>query len=143
MACSTNAPDIENKEDPAPLNGFTQLSFEAGACFGTCPQFSMSIQADGSASYLAKNYNDTQGNFTTGIKKAQLDSLMTLVADANVYSLKDTFRVPITDQATYYLQLQTPDGRRKSIMDYGARGSDGLKKIYDFIFSLRRSQNWK
>lgn len=121
----------------------SQIAFEADGCFGTCPAFTMTILNDGTANYNAKMYNERQGQFKTVIKKAQLDSLITLIEKTNVFDLKDNYSTLMTDQTTYTLKVKLKNGQTKSIEDYGHSGPDKLEKIYNLLFSLRETQDWK
>ncbi|MBN8787253.1 MAG: hypothetical protein J0I84_09190, partial [Terrimonas sp.] len=91
----------------------------------------------------AKMFNKQQGHFQTVIKNSQLDSLRELIYKVNLFSLKDKYSAPITDQPTYTLKVQFDNGQQKTIEDYGNNGPDKLDKIYDLIFALRENQDWK
>ncbi|OJY90928.1 MAG: hypothetical protein BGP13_13130 [Sphingobacteriales bacterium 40-81] len=121
----------------------SKISFQADACFGECPIFAITILKDGTAYYNAKMFNKQQGHFQTVIKNSQLDSLRELIYKVNLFSLKDKYSAPITDQPTYTLKVQFDNGQQKTIEDYGNNGPDKLDKIYDLIFALRENQDWK
>ena len=121
----------------------SQVDFRAGACFGECPIFTMSITGDGAANFHAEMFNKVDGNFKTVIRKPQLDSLMTLVNKSNFFSLENHYTNAWTDHATYTLTVRLQNGQTKTIEDYGPSGPEKLKRVYEFIFSLRESQNWK
>jgi len=129
--CTTKGPAI------------SKISFQADACFGECPIFAMSILKDGTAYYHAEMFNKQQGEFKATIKKPQLHSLIELIQQANVISLRDKYSTEITDQPTYTLKVQFSNGQQKTIEDYGPCGPKKLDKIYDLIFSLRETQDWK
>lgn len=131
ISCHTRQPQI------------SQIDFKAGYCFGTCPVFEMSIRKDGSAYYNAIEYNKFQGKFRTTIKKQQLDSLMSLISEANLLSLQNGYLVSATDHPTYSLTVKQKNGQTKVIRDYGPAGPEKLKLVYQYIFSLRESQDWK
>ena len=120
-----------------------QIEFNADGCEGDCPIFSMRILNTGAANYNANMFNERQGKFKTVIKKPQLDSLMTLIQNSNFFNLKSNYSSPYTDHPTYTLKVKLNDGRTKTIEDYGPNGPDEIRKVYDFIFSLRNSQQWK
>jgi hypothetical protein len=103
----------------------------------------MTIMNDGTANYDAKSYNERQGQFTTIIRKPQLDSLLAYILNANLFSLKDNYSIQATDHPTYTLTIKLKNGKRKTIEDYGPIGPENLKKIYTLIFSLRETQDWK
>ncbi len=130
-SCTTNKPEI------------SQIDFNADACFGTCPIFTMTILGDGTAVYDAKMYNNQKGHLKTIIRKEQLDSLKTLIQLADLFSLKDKYSTMITDMPTYTLTIKEKNGRTKTIEDYGPSGPDKLDKIYELIFSLRDTQSWR
>jgi len=121
----------------------SKIEFDADTCFGTCPIFSMSILNNGTAYYDAREFNERQGQFEAVVKKTQLDSLLTLIATADFFGLKDKYSTPITDQSTYTLTVTLKDGTKKTVEDYGQSGPKKLDKVYDLIFSLRKTQNWK
>jgi len=121
----------------------SQIDFNADACLGTCPIFTMTILDDGTAVYDAKMYNNQKGHLKTIIQKNQLDSLKTLIQLSDFFSLKDKYSAMMTDHPTYTLTIKEKNGRIKTIEDYGPNGPDKLDKIYDLIFSLRDSQSWR
>ncbi|MCO4294318.1 DUF6438 domain-containing protein [Solitalea sp. MAHUQ-68] len=121
----------------------SQINFKADACFGTCPIFTMTIMADGTAHYNAKMYNERQGEFSATIRKSQFDSLKILIEKASFFNLKNEYSTDWTDQPTYTVTVKLKNGQSKQIRDYGPSGPDKLRKVYDFIFSLRQSQKWK
>lgn len=126
----------------ATKQGVSSIEFKTTPCFGACPIFTMNIAADGTATYNAEKHNPKTGTFKTTIKKEQLDSLNTLIQQANIPSLSDNYTRGITDMPTYYL-IVTQNGKTKSIKDYGPSGPDELKAVYKFIIRLRENQNWQ
>lgn len=128
--------------NPPSIN-FQKIEFQADACFGECPVFNMTINSDGSASYDANMFNERQGQFKTTIKQNYLDSLKTLINNADIFSLKDNYSTTWTDHPTYTLTVILNKDSTKKIVDYGPGGPDKLTKIYKQIFSLRQSQDWK
>lgn len=131
LCCKSSKPQI------------SKIEFSADACFGTCPIFTMSILSDGTATYNAKEYNPRKGKFKTTINKLQLDSLISLINKADILSLKDKYSTDWTDHPTYNFTVLFQNGQKKTINDYGPSGPNNLKEVYDFVFSLRESQNWK
>lgn len=133
--CATN--NAKNK------NNIEKVEFSAGPCFGACPIFEMKIDGNGSAELDAKRFNDITGQFKAMIKKPQMDSLVMLIDKANILSLSDKFSVQITDMPSYNLSVRFKDGKFKTIADYGPSGPQELKDVYQFIATLRKSQNWQ
>lgn len=123
--------------------GIAQIEFKADPCFGKCPVFEMTISNDGKASYNAIHFNEREGQFKTTIAKPQLDSLWAYIGNPEIFSLSGHYSASMTDQPTYTLTLNLQNGERKTITDYGPAGPKNLHKIYDLIFSLRETQDWK
>ena len=120
-----------------------EVHFYGNSCFGNCPVFEMRIKKNGEAIYNAVMYNKLSGLFTTTIKKSQINDLLKLLEKAEFLSLKKNYSTTASDGATYDLKVTLKDGEIKTIEDYGPSGPGNLKLVYDFIFSLRESQNWK
>jgi hypothetical protein len=68
---------------------------------------------------------------------------MMLIEEANVFDLEDSYAARMTDLPTYRLTIQQQNGLSKKIQDYGPTGPGKLTSIYNFIFSLRGTQDWK
>lgn len=121
----------------------SQIDFKASSCEGQCPAFTMTILCNGAADYDAILFNEQVGKFKTIIKKPQFDSLMVLVQSANLFGLKNNYTTLASCLAYYTLTVKLKSGKIKTIEDYGSSGPDELRKIYDLIFSLRKTQEWK
>ena len=120
-----------------------KVQFHAGMCFGTCPDFTITIKEDRSAVYEANMYNTKKGIFKATIRKEQFDSLRMLIQNSDFFHLKNEYTVQVTDLPSFTLTIQQSGGQTKTIEDYGASGPVKLTKIYNFISSLRDSQDWK
>ena len=135
---------------------YSEIKFESGACFGSCPIFTMTIASNRAATLEAERFNFTEGfggkedfskpregSFTTTIKKEDYERLVLLLNESNPKNLKNYYgNKQMTDLPTSYLTLNFKDGSKKVIQDYGVSGTENLSKIYDFINSLKKSQNW-
>ncbi|MGG9963079.1 DUF6438 domain-containing protein [Ferruginibacter sp. SUN106] len=118
------------------------ITFEADACFGTCPIFTMTIYENGKAEYDAEKYNTLNGVYHTVIKNQSLDSLHQLINNVNWPSIQDNYTSDWSDQPTYTTTLQFKSGRIKTIVDYGNSAPGTVLNIYTLLFSLRNSQAW-
>jgi len=120
-----------------------EVDFQASVCFGNCPGFGMKIKKNGEAEYNAVVYNKLKGQFKAIIKKSQLKELNKLIEKAEFFSLKDNYSTMESDGPTYTITITLRNGKEKKIEDYGPSGPGNLQVVYDFIFSLRDSQDWK
>ncbi|MBW8524022.1 hypothetical protein K0U91_02130 [Chryseobacterium chendengshani] len=134
---------------------YSTIEYEAGACFGFCPIYKMTIQADRTAVLEAEHFNFSkgttkdefskprEGTFTTTIKEADYNKLLTLLDDLDVKNLNDKYgNNNVTDLPTSYLRIKFADGTSKNTEDYGKRGSEKLMKVYQFFEDLKQNQQW-
>ncbi|MEG0928676.1 MULTISPECIES: DUF6438 domain-containing protein [Chryseobacterium] len=135
---------------------YTKIEYQAGACFGFCPVFKMTINPDRTAIFEAEhfNFNDKpskdefskprEGTFTGTIKEKDYNKLIRLLDGLDVKNLKDKYGSRnITDLSTAYLRINFNDATSKNVEDYGKRGSEKLSEVYHFFEDLRKNQEWK
>lgn len=135
---------------------YIQIQYEAGACFGFCPIFKMTINPDRTAVIEAEHFTFSnerskdvfsqpkEGTFTTTIKQSDFDKMITLLEDADLKSLKNEYKNRnVSDLPTAYLRIKFADGTSKNIEDYGKNGTPKLKLIYNFMEELRLNQTWE
>jgi hypothetical protein len=120
-----------------------KIELSTTICFGICPVFELEINADRTANYNAIQYNDKKGKFKTTIIVENFNSLMTLLNYTDFPKLKDTYSVNWTDDQTCTLKVTYDNGMTKTIIDYGEIGTNGLRMVYNQLFSLRKNQSWK
>ncbi len=134
---------------------YSTIEYEAGACFGFCPIYKMTIQADRTAVLEAEHFNFSkgtskdefskprEGTFTTTIKEADYNKLVALLDGLDVKNLQDKYGSRnVTDLPTSYLRIKFADGTSKNTEDYGKRGSEKLIKVYQFFEDLKTNQQW-
>ena len=119
------------------------VDFKAGPCIIGCPIYEMKIAKNGEAIIDAVAYNKIgDGRFKATIEKSKIDSLNTLISEADFFRLSNKYSVTITDQALYTLTVRLKNRQQKTIVDYGAGGPEKLKKVYHFLFLLSQSEHW-
>ncbi|MBB4804762.1 hypothetical protein HNP38_000034 [Chryseobacterium defluvii] len=134
---------------------YSTIEYEAGACFGFCPIYKMTINSDRAAVLEAEHFNFTknpskaefskerEGTFKATIKDADYKKLVTLLDELNVKNLKDKYGDHnITDLSTSHLRIKFADGTSKNVEDYGKNGSDELAKVYQAFEDLKHNQQW-
>lgn len=134
---------------------YSKIEYQAGACFGSCPIFTMTINPDRTAILEAEHFNFSkdfskgefskprEGTFKTEIKESDYKKLVSLLNGLDVKNLQDKYGSRnITDLSTSYLRINFTDGTSKNVEDYGKRGSEKLRKVYLFIEDLRHNQQW-
>jgi len=120
-----------------------EIYLETSGCYGTCPIFELSIKANKSATFNAIEYNEKKGNFKTTINDSTYQQLIETINYIKLQSLKNKYRVNWTDDQTVTLEIKYNNGQVKKIEDYGAIGTFGLESLYNQLFNLRHTQDWK
>ncbi|AZA79600.1 hypothetical protein EG347_19955 [Chryseobacterium sp. G0186] len=136
-------------------SNYSKIEYEAIPCFGFCPVFKMTINADRTAVFEAEhfNFNDKpskdefskprEGTFKGTIKEEDYNKLIGLLDGLDVKNLNNEYGTKnISDLPTSYLRINFNDGSAKNVQDYGKRGSEKLSEVYHFFENLRKSQQW-
>ena len=134
---------------------YSKIQYEAGACFGFCPIFKMTINPDRTAVIEAEHFTFSkasskdefsqpkEGTFTATIKESDFNKMIALLDGAKLKSLPDEFKNRnVSDLPTAYLRINFTDGTTKKIEDYGKSGTPKLREIYTFMEDLRLNQTW-
>ena len=135
---------------------YSTVEYKAGACFGSCPIFTITINPDRTAIFEAEHFNFSktfskgefdkprEGTFTGIIKESDYQKLIQLLDGLKVKSLNEKYgNRNVTDMATCYLTVKFADGTTKQLEDYGKKGSEKLVELYRFFEDLRHNQDWK
>lgn len=137
-------------------NPYSEIQYEAGACFGSCPMFKLTINPDRTAIIEAEHFtfeerdftkddfsSEREGTFKATIKKEDYDTLISMLNEINVKSLNPKYGSRnITDLPTSYLRVKFSDKTSKIIEDYGKKGTENLAELWEFFEDLRFNQTW-
>ncbi|SFH94947.1 DUF6438 domain-containing protein [Halpernia frigidisoli] len=140
---------------PKNQSKYSKIEYSAGACYGFCPIFKVTINSDRTAIIEAESNTFTksntkggsgdsrEGTFKTVLKEADYNNLVMLINQLNVSSLKNKYgNQNVTDLPTSTLAITMIGGNTKTIEDYGKRGTPELRKVYDVMEALPKTQNW-
>lgn len=125
------------------MRGISHIQFSTDGCYGTCPIFSLDINGDGAATFVADSYNDLKGTFQGVIDTGAFVELIELIQYIDITRLQDQYAVDWTDDRTCVLSVCFDDGTRKTIEDYGAQGTYSLSHLYELLHELRETQAWR
>lgn len=67
-------------ETPAPAAAMTQINYSTGPCFGACPVFAFTVQANGDGSFEGKRSTQTGGTKSFKLTRAQFDAFAAALA---------------------------------------------------------------
>lgn len=135
---------------------YSKIEYEVGPCFGFCPVYKITIDADRNAILEAEHFNFSQGEgkgdldkpregtFKSTIGKADYDKLVALTNDANVKTLKDSYiDKRIMDASKSNLRVFFSDGTKKDIAMSAGEKPEKLKALYTYIIELKKNQKWQ
>lgn len=103
------------------------VTLERTPCFGMCPAYSVTLDADGTVTYVGRSNVRVAGQQTWKISPASVDALASEMEKAGYFKLKDRYTAPITDQPTTRTSLRFRR-HHKEITDYYG-GPDVLKTL--------------
>lgn len=132
-----------------PKEDFSTIEYKSGACFGTCPIYTLILTSDRQATIKAehftfsKEHGEIEGKFTSKISEENYQKLIELINKTKPSTWKEKYgNYQITDLPTAYLTLESNSSKWQT-QDYGKNGSPELKELWDFIDSLRTKEQWK
>lgn len=116
----------------------SRVEFKTDHCYGSCPVFELTIDSDLNADYNGIKYVDKTGLHRLKAEKKDWDYITRLINHLNIKTLKDNYAVRWTDYQTGTLTVIFKNGDKKTIEDYGMKGSFGLSLLYDYFFELSK-----
>lgn len=104
-----------------------EISIARTACFGTCPDYKVTMRQDGTVTYTGRQFVRVTGERTWTIDPAEVRALADEMVRAGYFELKDDYQARVTDHPTTYTTLVI-GARSKTIKDYVA-GPPVLKDL--------------
>ena len=119
------------------------ITFKTGTCFGTCPEFSITVLANGKAIYSGGSFDKRDGQYSALIPRVDLQPIYDIIDYIDLKKIKNNYAVTWTDSPTCSLMINFKDGSVKNIEDYGELGTFGLRAVYDHFFQIHAKQYWE
>ena len=120
VACSMSTPTVQSPSAYPDLF----ISMERDSCYGTCPDYTLTIRADGTVAYTGRFYVKITGYQSTKIDSNQIQELVAAIKKANFFKLHDEYSIAATDLPSVTLSI-TLNGENKRIRHYGALNCRG------------------
>lgn len=116
------------------------ITMERTVCFGSCPDYSLTIYGNGTVHYEGRNFVAVTGRQTSTIPPEDVRELVKNFYDIGYFSLEDEYAVPVTDLPTTTTSISI-DGRFKEIVDYyGA--PEKIRQLENKIDEVAKSEVW-
>jgi hypothetical protein len=139
---AATADDSSNKD--------VTITLERTGCFGTCPVYKLTIQADGSVTYQGNDFVRVRGLQHSKIEPAAVQRLVQAFLDAHYFDLLDDYeafkgpdgieRTEPGDLPTFYTSLAIAN-RSKTIKDHFGAPKE-LSELEDKIDAIVGSKRW-
>ena len=108
-------------------------------CFGTCPDYKVTIYGDGRVVYEGYNYVGVKGTRTSQIPPEEVRDLVNEMTGKGYFFLFSIYYRMVTDNPTYFTSLSI-NGFRKSVMNYA--GPVWLSEFEDRIDEVADTDRW-
>lgn len=139
-----------------------EISLQRSACFGSCPDYKVTIAGDGKVVFQSTPYIDERsvehvhrafsrdtgvrvnGRYETHIEPKAVDSLLDRFRQANFFDLDDEYRAEITDGATRIITIDTGHGRKTVLDYYGLEAGmpEVVEALQEAIDQTAGSERW-
>ena len=89
------------------------IALERTACFGTCPDYKVTLRGDGTMTWHGLMYVDTK-NASAKVDAAMVRVIFDYATSKGFFGWRDTYHAPITDHPSIRITLTTK-GRSKTV----------------------------
>ena len=96
------------------LRGLTSVNLRRGACFGRCPEYSLTIHSDGLAEYVSKRNAQPEGSYQKNIGADKAKKLLQQFMDHRADTCADRYEVKLPDLPGMDFKLMI-NGKEKPI----------------------------
>jgi len=118
------------------------ISMSKGACYGTCPIYTMTIHENGITKFLGKRFCAMLGPHVAQLSSEQMTSLEQHIAEIQVEELPEKFESMIADLPSTEITFYEKDGTSKSVW-WNMNAPEKLVNLSTFMDSYRGELNWK
>ena len=129
----------------APQADVELITLQRGACFGTCPIYSLSVHGDGRVEYDGLDFVEVTGVQTTTIDAAAVQELGDTMAEAGYFDWQDAYvNQEITDLPSAVTSITLSDGTTKRIAHYYGDTSapEALTELERLIDETANTAQW-
>ena len=104
----------------------TEVTLERTSCFGTCPDYKVTLRRDGTIIDEGRRFVQMMGTYKG--EAYGFDRLAQLILAQKYFDMKDDYSRPITDMPSAITSVVRA-GKRKTIVDYAETGPIELWSI--------------
>jgi len=116
------------------------IKLERTACYGSCPVYSLTIDAKGTVSFSSTRADGKAVQHTDRVAISEVAAVLATARRIGFFEMRDSYRAMITDLPTTFVTI-TADGQTKRIEDYFSAPRE-LKELENLIDEVGRTQRW-
>ncbi|MFQ5875265.1 MAG: DUF6438 domain-containing protein [Dehalococcoidia bacterium] len=121
--------------------GITEIAMEATGCRGSCPEYYVVYNADGTAVYEGYKNVKLLGRHCGRIYQGTFALLVKAVQDIGYFQLLEHYSQPTTDAPSTYSSV-VKNGQRKMVKAYASAGPGRLIALEGLIDSVESQVQW-
>jgi len=125
LACS----QIHFKQSAEPF-----VSMQRTACYGTCPQYTVSIYNNGIVHYEGKLFVEKIGCFSSKIPFRKVKSLKLFLEEMDFFSLESVYPAPMTDIPSVITKVVITNKEHEVIDQF--QGPKELQQLHYLVDSI-------
>ncbi len=118
----------------------TVIRLERTACLGTCPVYSVEIDATGAIRYEGSSHVRVTGLQTARLGRSAVSRLTAMIEQIEFFALQDMYEGGVTDGPTTFVTV-TMNGQTKRIRDY-LNAPAALTQLEREIDLVARTKRW-
>ena len=117
------------------------LSMERTACYGTCPQYIISIYNNGLIKYEGQMFVEKIGCFYSTLSEDVVKDIKFALNDVQFFEFKNIYTATVTDVPSVILEVNLSSKNHKVIDRFN--GPEELKKLQKFVDLISdRVEKW-
>jgi hypothetical protein len=121
---------------------YESISLARRGCFGTCPVYSVTIRADGGATYTGERNGTRIGTYSGRTYFGDFARLAMFIEQSGFMKFSARYTAPHTDDETVVVTVVMRDGTTKSVSNYGRYGPLDLWVLERAIDGVVEEMKW-
>ena len=138
------------------VSKYSAIEYQVGPCFGFCPTYKITVDADRNAILEAEHFNFSkggskddmnkprEGTFKATVSTEDYKKLVNAADAANIQTLNDSYiDKRIMDASKVNLRVTFSDGTKKDIAMSAGEKPKTLTDLTTVINDIKQNQNWE
>jgi len=123
------------------INEDFQVKMNKGACFGSCPVYTLDIDNQGNAVYVGERFTEKMGKHSMKLKKSDLQDIAKKLAEVNFFALNEEYKSDVADQPLIAIS-HTNKGLSKTVKGKDRR-PEALLELQSMLEKVAETAGWK